>query len=295
MKNSSFGARNVALSLLLASSAFGCKNSNSGGGAGAPGTGSSGTVASAGTTGGSGMSGGAGSTSATGGSHAGTGGSGGSGTAGASAGSGSTAGQGASGTGTGGSAGSQAAGGAGSSAAGASGAGTAGASGSAGGSAGSSAGAGGSEDPSVTTCLSGITAAGRTVGDCERCLCQVGNCQTQLSALANDTNGNALVACAQTHTCWDQCCICGSSSAGAMCQGDYSDFGMGPCGNEVQTAAGLTPMSGTSGAIANGAMVMSKCDPAGTDDNSCSHATKLATCATAKCAAMCPQVKTVCP
>jgi hypothetical protein len=77
--------------------------------------------------------------------------------------------------------------------------------------------------------------------------------------------------------------------------GNYSDFGMGPCGDEVQTAAGKTPMTGLSGAVANGMDVMMACDPAGTGSNSCNHATKLAKCGSDKCASACPQIKTTCP
>jgi hypothetical protein len=126
-------------------------------------------------------------------------------------------------------------------------------------------------------------------------LCQAGNCQDQLAALKDDAKGNALVACGQAKMCGDQCCICGTSSAGAMCASDYANYGMGPCAAEVQMAAGVEPGTGLSGALAGGMTVTMACDPAGTGSNSCNHATKLAKCTTDKCASSCPNVKSTCP
>jgi hypothetical protein len=143
-------------------------------------------------------------------------------------------------------------------------------------------------DPTVSMCLAGVMASGATVGDCETCMCQVGSCQSELSALNGDAKGNALVACSKAHKCADACCICGTSSQGAPCGSDYANFGMGPCANEVQTADGKTPMMGVSGAIANGADIMKNCSATGTDaTNSCTKALKLAACVKDKCASAC--------
>ncbi len=209
------------------------------------------------------------------------------GTGGAGTGSGGTA------TGTGGTAagtgGQMAAGTGGSMAMGTGGTGTGGATvgtggmGAAGSGAAGSAGAGsdaGMVDPSVQSCLDGVMAAGTTVGDCERCLCQAGNCQTELMALKDDAAGNAVVACAKTNNCSGTCCLCG-----ATCDALGSNYAMGPCANEIETAAGVTPGAG---AVTNGPMVMTNCATTGPDTNSCARSARLAQCSADKCASACP-------
>jgi hypothetical protein len=52
-------------------------------------------------------------------------------------------------------------------------------------------------DGEVTTdqCTAMVMAAGTTVTDCERCLCEPGHCQAQLKALTGDKTANALIDC----------------------------------------------------------------------------------------------------
>jgi hypothetical protein len=115
-------------------------------------------------------------------------------------------------------------------------------------------------------------------------------------ALKGDTKGNALVSCSKAHMCSGQCCLCGTSSKGGTCMSDYSDFGAGPCGNEVQVADGKTPETGVQGAIDNGTDIMTNCIDTGPDaNNSCTKALKIAKCAKDKCASMCPNATAPCP
>ena len=151
-------------------------------------------------------------------------------------------------------------------------------------------------EASAAECTAAIMAAGSTVTDCEVCLCQVGNCQAELAALDGDALGNALVDCSSAHACTGQCCVCGTSSQGAMCASDASDFGMGPCAVEVQMAAGATPMTGLDGVIANMEALMANCTATGTDaTNSCTKALKLEQCSKDKCEDACPSAKRTCP
>jgi hypothetical protein len=261
-----------ALCLLLGAGLFSCKKTmNSGGGAAGDGLAGTGVNGTAGTTGTSGTA--AAGTSAASGGTTGTAGE----TAGKSGGSGTgaTAGTGASGTGA--TAGTAA---------------TAGTGAGGGSGTGATAGAGGSgDDPSVGACLTAVMAADSTITaitDCERCLCAVGNCQPELTALKDDAKGNAVVICGKTHMCTGACCVCG-----AECDPLGGNYGNGPCLMEVETAAGVTPGQG---AAANGPTVGMNCDPTmNPPDNSCLHAAKLAKCTADKCKDMCPNVKTTCP
>lgn len=269
-------ARAAVVCFVLACSLVGCKKNMGGGAAGFPGVagssaldGAAGGAASptlGGSAGAAGMSPVTGSGGATGAAGAvamaGNGGGAGAGTSG-SAGATGTAGGGAAGT------------------TGASGGGAAGTGGAAGA-------AGMASDPSIDQCLAGVTAAGMTITDCERCLCLVGNCQPEMTALQGDTKGNALVTCSKAHMCSGECCVCGAPCDKTL----GTNYGMGPCLMEAETAAGVTPGAGV---LANGTTVGMQCDPASTTDNSCAHATKVAKCATDKCKSVCPAVAVPCP
>jgi hypothetical protein len=128
-------------------------------------------------------------------------------------------------------------------------------------------------------CISDVMAAGTTVGTCEMCLCQIGKCQKELMALKGDTNGNALVKCTRDKMCSGQCCVCG-----AACDPLGANYGMGPCINEIETAAGVTPGAG---ALTNGGAVMMNCATSGPDTNSCARAVRLGECAAMKCMTEC--------
>ena len=148
------------------------------------------------------------------------------------------------------------------------------------------AGAGGmaGTDVSADECIARVMAAGTTVTDCETCLCQPGNCQAELDAMDGNAPANAMIDCIKGANCDATCCLCG-----AMCDSGGSNFGNGPCSDEIQTAAGVTPMTGVLGGIANGAMVMTNCSPDGPADNACAIASRLGACIKDKCAAMCTQ------
>jgi hypothetical protein len=200
-----------------------------------------------------------------------------------------TAGASTSGTGAGGMSvgGSTASGSGGSGTAGVSAGASAGASGAA---AGASGGAG--SDPATTQCIADVMASGTTVTDCERCLCETANCQTEMNALKGDTAANALIACTKTHNCSGQCCLCKTSGKGATCDSLGSNYATGDCAAEVETAAGVTPGAG---ALTNGTKVKDACSDTGPDTNACARATRVATCATSKCKAQCPSVAVACP
>jgi hypothetical protein len=127
-------------------------------------------------------------------------------------------------------------------------------------------------------CQAHIVAAGRTVGACEMCLCGMDKCQPEIAALMDDTKGNALVACTNTSHCTGQCCLCG-----AACSPIGTNFAMGPCAAETETAAGVTPGAG----LGNAAMVMANCVVTGPADNSCARAVRLGDCAAMKCMTEC--------
>lgn len=147
------------------------------------------------------------------------------------------------------------------------------------------AGAGGVEMPGtgeVTSaqCLMDVMAAGTTVTACEMCLCQLGKCNKELTALKGDANGNALVKCSRDKDCSGTCCVCGVAECGAFGE----NYGMGPCSNEIETAAGVTPGAG---ALTNGGAVMMNCAATGPDTSSCARASRLGECSAMKCAAEC--------
>jgi hypothetical protein len=127
-------------------------------------------------------------------------------------------------------------------------------------------------------CISDVMAAGTTVGTCEMCLCKVGACQKELMALKGDMNGNALVTCSREKKCSGQCCVCG-----AMCDPGGANYGMGPCFDQIEAAAGVAPGSGLLGA----GDVMTNCATTGPDTNSCARAVRLGECSAMKCATEC--------
>jgi hypothetical protein len=183
----------------------------------------------------------------------------------------------------------------GSAASGSGGSGTAGVSaGAAAGASGAAAGASGGagSDPATTQCIADVMASGTTVTDCERCLCETANCQTEMSALKGDTAANALIACTKAHNCSGQCCLCKTNGKGATCDSLGGNYAMGDCAAEVETAAGVTPGAG---ALTNGTKVKDACSDTGPDTNACARATRVATCATSKCKAQCPSVAVACP
>ena len=141
------------------------------------------------------------------------------------------------------------------------------------------AGAGMSGMPGEAECQAQVVAAGRTVGACEMCLCQMGKCQMEIAALQGDTNGNALVQCTNMSKCSGQCCLCG-----APCDALGGNYAMGACAAQTETAAGVTPGAG---ALTNGATVSMNCALTGPADNSCARAVRLGDCAAMKCMAEC--------
>jgi hypothetical protein len=142
-----------------------------------------------------------------------------------------------------------------------------------------------SADVSADECVAALMAAGTTVTGCETCLCQPGNCQAELAALDGDVAGNAMIDCIRVNPCEGTCCLCGAVCDSAL----GTNFGAGPCGAAVQTAAGVTPGIGTLAAIENAPTVMQNCAPTGPADNSCARATRLAACVSDKCADVCPR------
>ena len=129
-------------------------------------------------------------------------------------------------------------------------------------------------------CEAMVMAAGTTVTDCEKCLCQPGHCQPELAALTGDDAANALIACTKEHNCSGACCLCG-----APCDSFGLNYGMGPCAAELEAAAGATPGAG----VGNAATVTMNCPPTSTDPNSsCVKATTLGQCAADNCADVCP-------
>jgi hypothetical protein len=129
-------------------------------------------------------------------------------------------------------------------------------------------------------CAASVMAAGTTITDCERCLCQPGHCQAQLKALDGDKAGNALVACTKQKNCADLCCLCG-----ATCDSLGANYGMGPCASELETAAGATPGAG----VSNASILMMNCPTTASPATSCSRAAALGQCVKDKCADMCPK------
>jgi hypothetical protein len=133
-------------------------------------------------------------------------------------------------------------------------------------------------------CEAKVMAAGTTITDCERCLCQPGHCQAQLQALEGDTKANALIACTKKHNCDTNCCLCG-----APCDSLGANYGMGPCAAEFEAAAGATPGAG----LSNVSILMMNCPPMSTDPkSSCVRASALGQCAKDKCADACPAAPT---
>ena len=138
-----------------------------------------------------------------------------------------------------------------------------------------------SDDPAVMQCIADLTAAGTTVGACEECLCAM--CQPQLLALEGDTAASDLVDCQAATDCVGTCCLCGTE-----CDPLGSNFGNGPCGDETQTAAGVTPMVGLAGGLANGTIVTENCAATGPDpNNSCTKALALGECVSNSCSDVC--------
>jgi hypothetical protein len=168
--------------------------------------------------------------------------------------------------------------GAGSGGAGASGNGGTGGTGGAAAGSGGTSGSGGTGDAAYEQCLSDAVNAGQEVGDCARCLCQADNCQARLNTATHDAKANAVVICSQQQSCTDLCCLCGSNSCGS------ENYATGPCSDEIESAAGVTP----GGGLLNALTVSAKCTRSATDDNSCYRATVLADCEREKCAEVCP-------
>jgi hypothetical protein len=124
----------------------------------------------------------------------------------------------------------------------------------------------------------GMGAAGSSGGTpCDMCVNSM--CSTKSTAVKGDTKAAAMFTCAQTKMCSDTCCLCG-----AKCDSLGSNYAMGPCHDEVETAAGVMPGAG---ALTNGAMVMSACAPTASPATACSKVASLAQCISMKCASMC--------
>jgi hypothetical protein len=75
-------------------------------------------------------------------------------------------------------------------------------------------------------------AAGTTPGACEMCLCKPDACIAELTALEGDALANDVVDCARENGCSGTCCLCN-----AMCDAFGSNYAMGPCAVEIETAA----------------------------------------------------------
>jgi hypothetical protein len=135
-------------------------------------------------------------------------------------------------------------------------------------------------DPGDAQCLLDVMAAGTAVTACEMCLCKMDKCRAELMALKGDTNGNALVKCSREKKCSGTCCVCRVAECGALGE----NYGMGPCINEIETAAGVTPGQG---ALVNGGTVMTNCAASGPATNSCARAVRLGECSAMKCMAEC--------
>jgi hypothetical protein len=140
-------------------------------------------------------------------------------------------------------------------------------------------GSGGEVDQAAEQCVNDSMAAGQTITDCERCLCQTGVCQTQMNAIKDDVNANALVKCSQENMCSGQCCLCGDTCS-------LTNYGDGMCAAEAKVAAGVAPDSGLEAILT----VMERCAEAGPEDSACARAARLSACALSNCAAMCPNL-----
>jgi hypothetical protein len=150
------------------------------------------------------------------------------------------------------------------------------------------AGAPDASDPELAMCVSDVmTSTPSTQAACASCMCT--SCGTELLAVDGDTNANAMLGCISMNDCSGSCCLCNLPD----CATDPAMFGAGPCGNEIQTAAGVAPMMGLIGAITNGGMVMTNCSPTGPADQSCADAARLGECISMNCAIECPM--TTCP
>jgi hypothetical protein len=160
---------------------------------------------------------------------------------------------------------------------GASGTGGVGASG-AGGVSGASGGGGGGAD----ACVTDVMASGRDM-TCATCLCTM--CATQLMAIDGDAEAEAVTSCVTMNPCSGSCCVCNLPD----CTTDLNMFGMGPCADELQTAAGVTPMTGLAGAIANGTAVQDNCAAGGPADNACANAVRVGDCLSMMCMTQCTQ------
>jgi hypothetical protein len=163
---------------------------------------------------------------------------------------------------------------------GASGTGGAGASGTGGASGASGAGGGGGGG--ADACVTEVVAGGRDM-TCATCLCTM--CATQLMAIDGDAEAEAVTSCVTMNPCSGSCCLCNLPD----CTTDLNMFGMGPCGDELQTAAGVTPMTGLEGAIANGSTVQTNCAADGPADNACANAVRLGECLAMMCTTQCTQ------
>ena len=147
----------------------------------------------------------------------------------------------------------------------------------------------GEMDETAAQCVRDAEAAGQTISDCETCLCESDNCQTEMNAIKDDAVANALATCGKANTCAGQCCLCSTDGHGDTC--NISNYATGVCADEVETAAGATPGAG----LVNVGAVMANCTNSGPADNACARITRLETCAAAKCASECPRVVVACP
>lgn len=145
------------------------------------------------------------------------------------------------------------------------------------GGAGGASGAGGG---GADACVTEVMAGGRDM-TCATCLCTM--CATQLMAIDGDAEAEAVTSCVTMNPCSGSCCVCNLPD----CMSDLNMFGMGPCADELQTAAGVTPMTGLGGAIANGTMVQTNCAADGPADNSCANAVRVGDCMAAMCMTQC--------
>ena len=151
-------------------------------------------------------------------------------------------------------------------------AGAAGSAGSAG--TGGSAGSGGL--PPVEGCIEGLMSTGRTIGACERCACQPNGCAQYVSALRDDVLAVELMGCMSQNNCNQECCLCGGKCG-------VTTYGDGPCAEEIERAAGVTP----GGGLGNVAGVMAACVAGGPEDNACAKASRLNFCMMDKCGSSC--------
>lgn len=138
---------------------------------------------------------------------------------------------------------------------------------------------------SQAQCLARADAVGVPTGACSMCLCQADTCLDTFELVTGDPLASDLAVCQMATGCTGACCLCGGS-----CSGNGSNFGQGPCGAEVQAAAGVTPQTGRSGLSSNGSAVQDNCASTGPAAASCARTVRLGECAANYCASVCTRL-----